>query len=1549
MILGERNVKNKVIFIWLCGLLLMLGIKGTANAANDLLQVHLDVGPPAVVNFTTEIKATITNISTQSVTNVSAQLNLPTESSVTKLFVNNIEQPATTTVVIGSIGTDTPSSIRWQIVFTQIATYTITLNVTYPDGTIATSSIKNIFRNPNIIIADRDNHRVIEVDSNKKILWQYGVIASAGSDKGYLNQPHDARRLNNGNTLIADYYNHRVIEVDSNKKILWQYGITASSGSGYNQLNQPISASRLENGNTLITDYYNNRVIEVNQNKDIVWNIGNLSYPCDVEKLDNGNILIADHNNHRVIEVDCETKNIVWNYTGLNYPCGASKLNNGHILITDRDNHRVIEIDENKNIVWQYGVKGVPATDYNRLKFPRSAIELTNGNILITDHDNHRVIEVNKDKVILWQYGGTGVAGSTQNRLNNPYDGREVFAPTAGCISGKVTRASDGGIISGVTLLALIDEIEKGSTTTMGDGRYILELPAGTYTIQTVANGYATQTQTNNVLNLGQSIANLDFNLSLIASRTTTTLIADPDNHRVIEVDSNKNILWQYGVTASAGSDKGYLNHPLDARRLNNGNTLIADCYNHRVIEVDSNKKILWQYGITASSGSGYNQLNQPISASRLENGNTLITDCHNNRVIEVNQNKDIVWNIGNLSYPVDAERLDNGNILITDHSNHRVIEVDYKTKNIVWNYTGLNYPCGASKLNNGHILITDRDNHRVIEVDENKNIVWQYGVKGVSAAGYNRLKLPRSAIELINGNILITDHDNHRIIEVNKDKVILWQYGETGVAGSTQNRLDNPYDGREVFAPTAGCISGKVTRASDGGVLAGVTIRALQDDIEKGTVTTLPDGTYLLDLPVGSYTLQAMMTGYVPQTKKDIEIIVGKTTNVDFLLTDLFQHIPAYFAYPNIPANNGLIGEYYDNQDFTNLKLVRTDANINFDWGSGSPDSLIGSDYFSIKWQGFLNVDKDDTYTFYISHNDGVRFWIDDKLIIDKWSETGEHSGSIRLTQGLHQIKLEYFEATSSAVIKLYWSSSSIAKTIIPTNHLYEQFYSYPVGAYQVKVKILGPEYQLAPSSLKVCYRINNETAWSSVQMTDTGVDYEYAGIIPPQTAGTKVYYYIEAKDLQGNIPTSPIEAPQLKPYQFKVVALNIISAIPDDEVMNISVANDIKIVFSNAMNPATIGSQTIKVNIGTATVDGVYSYNDENKTVTFEPTERLNEETGYKVVVTTHVQDMASNTIPAEYSFRFHTGLLGNLDEYSRVDGRDLILLGGAFGSTPADTNWNRLADFNKEAESRDRIDVRDLSALASRFGRSSLLSASKSPSITPYIAHPSSVKLASDISQVSAGQEFTIKALIEDAANLYSCGFDLAFDADKFEVIEVKEGDFLNQDSVNTSFMYVIKQGRIIIGASRLEQVGGISGSGILAEVKLKAKESAAIKFSLQKVSIEDSNLRLMGAEAVNLDYTQQTIQPNLKVFCYPNPANDMVTFKFELSKPGDVEVKVYNIAGELIKQIEKKGLSQGPQEIIWQSIEAASGIYIYKFVAMYNDGGEDKTIGRLGVVK
>ena len=71
--------------------------------------------------------------------------------------------------------------------------------------------------------------------------------------------------------------------------------------------------------------------------------------------------------------------------------------------------------------------------------------------------------------------------------------------------------------------------------------------------------------------------------------------------------------------------------------------------------------------------------------------------------------------------------------------------------------------------------------------------------------------------------------------------------------------------------------------------------------------------------------------------------------------------------------ATNGLVGAYYSNQlmTFTNPPtLVRTDATVNFDWGSGSPDPTISSDDFTVLWTGAVQPQFSETY--HILYDDG-------------------------------------------------------------------------------------------------------------------------------------------------------------------------------------------------------------------------------------------------------------------------------------------------------------------------------------------------------------------------------------------------------------------------------------------------------------------------------------------------------------------------------------------------------------------------------------------------
>jgi autotransporter-associated beta strand protein len=129
--------------------------------------------------------------------------------------------------------------------------------------------------------------------------------------------------------------------------------------------------------------------------------------------------------------------------------------------------------------------------------------------------------------------------------------------------------------------------------------------------------------------------------------------------------------------------------------------------------------------------------------------------------------------------------------------------------------------------------------------------------------------------------------------------------------------------------------------------------------------------------------------------------------------------------------AGTGLKGEYFDNTNFTNLKLTRTDAQVNFDWGTGSPDASIASDTFSVRWSGQLLVPETGNYTFSTLSSDGVRLFINGVLIIDSFvdqSTIWKDAVPVSLTAGQTvDLQLEYYENTGSAVAKLKWTGPSM------------------------------------------------------------------------------------------------------------------------------------------------------------------------------------------------------------------------------------------------------------------------------------------------------------------------------------------------------------------------------------------------------------------------------------------------------------------------------------------------------------------------------------------
>ncbi|MDQ3065193.1 MAG: PA14 domain-containing protein [bacterium] len=122
-------------------------------------------------------------------------------------------------------------------------------------------------------------------------------------------------------------------------------------------------------------------------------------------------------------------------------------------------------------------------------------------------------------------------------------------------------------------------------------------------------------------------------------------------------------------------------------------------------------------------------------------------------------------------------------------------------------------------------------------------------------------------------------------------------------------------------------------------------------------------------------------------------------------------------------PGTNNFIACYYNTIDFTEFRKYRTDSQINFDWGLGSPDPSVDPDTFSARWSGLFEFEP-GVYDFTVTTSDGMRLYADNQLLLDKWFDQPTTTYTVRATisGGQRGVIAEYYENTGEAVAKVSW-----------------------------------------------------------------------------------------------------------------------------------------------------------------------------------------------------------------------------------------------------------------------------------------------------------------------------------------------------------------------------------------------------------------------------------------------------------------------------------------------------------------------------------------------
>lgn len=195
----------------------------------------------------------------------------------------------------------------------------------------------------------------------------------------------------------------------------------------------------------------------------------------------------------------------------------------------------------------------------------------------------------------------------------------------------------------------------------------------------------------------------------------------------------------------------------------------------------------------------------------------------------------------------------------------------------------------------------------------------------------------------------------------------------------------------------------------------------------------------FWIDPQVNNYTIIDAWKDQ-PPTEYTTEIQLQGGTN--FLKLEYYERVggaQVKFWWEALRAYSGWKAEYfkyYDQPRFCDGPIVtRDDPAIDHDWGTGSPASALGIDFWAARWTGSPHFVGGLT-RFFTYSDDGVRLWVDandngsfgdpGELIIDKWVDQSATLwwGDTYVSPGTHRVRLEYYERVGDAIMKLWWRS---------------------------------------------------------------------------------------------------------------------------------------------------------------------------------------------------------------------------------------------------------------------------------------------------------------------------------------------------------------------------------------------------------------------------------------------------------------------------------------------------------------------------------------------
>lgn len=146
-----------------------------------------------------------------------------------------------------------------------------------------------------------------------------------------------------------------------------------------------------------------------------------------------------------------------------------------------------------------------------------------------------------------------------------------------------------------------------------------------------------------------------------------------------------------------------------------------------------------------------------------------------------------------------------------------------------------------------------------------------------------------------------------------------------------------------------------------------------------------------------------------------------------------------------------GLLAEYFDNEgvSFSTASMPdlidRTPEHTRIETSlaySSSGNAYPGlDDRFKNNWgarfSGLIDIQETGNWTFYLDTDDGSELWVNGASLIQNYGSHGmrEISGSINLSEGFHDFKIEFFQGGGPHGLRFSYEGPNTSKTTIPAS----------------------------------------------------------------------------------------------------------------------------------------------------------------------------------------------------------------------------------------------------------------------------------------------------------------------------------------------------------------------------------------------------------------------------------------------------------------------------------------------------------------------------------